>query len=139
MLTHPEPMQAAAPSPRAGNQGMVCKAGHAEAYMGVNPCTRSCRSPRGGNCSDRTSSTFISSVSQACARVCNMPVPEAIERLQTERPRKWRYRYSPKDSHQGIRINRNLAFVRNRELVTTLCKDMRQRVPDCIKKQCSRR
>src|SRR5437588_7933041 len=103
ILAHPEPTQAAAPSPVAGNQGTLRKAGHAEAYLGVNPCTRSCKSPRGGNCSGRTSSTFMSSVSQACARVCNMPVPEAIERLQTERPRKWRYKYSPKDSHWATR------------------------------------
>src|SRR5256885_2815909 len=88
ILAHPEPTQAAAPSPIAGNQGTLHKAGHAEAYAAVNPCTLSYRSPRGGNCSGRTPSTYISSVSQARACVCNMPVPEAIERLQTERPRK---------------------------------------------------
>src|SRR5437870_10646425 len=88
ILAQPEPMQADAPSPTAGNQGTLRKAGQAEAYSGVKPCTLSCRSPRGGNCSGRTSSTFISSVSQARARVFNIPVPEAIERLQTERPRK---------------------------------------------------
>src|SRR6266704_2269709 len=44
-------------------------------------------------------SAWISSVSQVRACVCNIPVPEAIERLQTERPRKRRCRYSPKESH----------------------------------------
>src|SRR2546428_1062121 len=98
-----ETEQADAPSPVAGNQGTLRKAGQAEAYSGVRPCTLSRRSPNGGNCSGRTSRIFMSSLSHVRARVFNMPVPEAIERLQTERPRKRRYRYSPKESHWATR------------------------------------
>src|SRR6266699_3385078 len=61
--------------------------------------TCSSKSPRNGNCSGWALSAWISSVSQVRACVCNIPVPEAIERLQTERPRKRRCRYSPKESH----------------------------------------
>jgi hypothetical protein len=72
-----------------------------------------------------------------------MPVPEAIESTDVRCQCASRFQDiidGPlNDRHQGIRINRNLAFVRKRELVTTLGKDIRQRVPGCIKKQCSRR
>src|SRR5579875_1629378 len=47
---------------------------------------------------------FSSRRSQVRSRMSNMPVPEAIERLQTERPRNWRCRYSPNESHCAARL-----------------------------------
>src|SRR5947209_19462264 len=95
----PEPTLAAAPSPIAGNQGTLRSTGHRDAYSDLSPLTPSCRSPKGGSCSGRTPSTCINSVSHVRVRVTSIPVPEAIERLHTERPNNCRCKYSPKESH----------------------------------------
>ena len=104
-VAQPEPTLAAAPSPMAGNQGISCNAGQRDANSGFRPVMLSCRSPNAGNCSSRMPSTSRSCESQEWVRVTSMPVPEAIERLQTERPKKRRCKYSPKDSHCTVRLN----------------------------------
>src|SRR2546421_12980341 len=98
-VAQPEPALAAAPSPIAGNQGTLCRAGQREEYSGSSPVTRSFTSPRGGNCSGRTPSTLINSLSHWRVRITSMPDPEAIEKLQTESPKKCLCRYSPKENH----------------------------------------
>src|SRR5579863_164145 len=84
LIAHPEPTFAAAPSPIAGNQGILLSMGQREAYSDVNPCTLSRKSPSLGNCSGFTPSTCIISLSHVRSRVISIPVPEAIERLQTD-------------------------------------------------------
>src|SRR5215471_1138506 len=103
--TQPEPTLAAAPSPTAGNQGTSRSTGQREANEGVSPRMLSFKSPSGDNCSAFMPSCAASSVSQALLCVTNNPVPEAIERLQTERPNTLRCKYSPKESHCVVRAN----------------------------------
>src|SRR6266446_472493 len=111
--TQPEPTLAAAPSPIAGNQGTSCNAGQREANGGVSPCKLSFRSPRGGSCSGLIPSLVASFLSQVRLCVTSSPVPEAIERLHTERPNILRCKYSPKESHWVVRANTSGRVVAN--------------------------